>query len=203
MEAAGENAFYRNIIDEPDFPFHQILDASSDIARVVKQKFIGNGHEESELNGALGNVLRLDDAFCIHYNLQQHDTQCAKHTDPSDITVNMCLGCSDDMEGSMVVFFGMQPLLLTGKDCISDGTPAKEESGVDTKLPVEVDDGTAANKIVFAVKQNPGYATIHWGHHLHQTTRLTKGSRTNIVLTYCYKDKSRSKAHSRTCYVTS
>lgn len=35
----------------------------------------------------------------IHY-----DTTVAKHTDPSDITVNLCLNRSEDVIGSKVIY---------------------------------------------------------------------------------------------------
>merc|ERR1711862_234799 len=53
----------------------------------------------------------LDDAFCIQYNMTQDDTTCAKHMDPSDITINMCLEKSNDVIGSEVVFYGTQKLV--------------------------------------------------------------------------------------------
>ena len=58
----GEYAFYRNIRDEPDFPFARILNT---LKPTLKKYFeIRNVEEE----------LRLDDAFCIHYNTDQYDT---------------------------------------------------------------------------------------------------------------------------------
>jgi len=51
-----------------------------------------------------------------------------------------------------------------------------------------------------AVEQLPGYATIHRGDIAHETTELLRGSRTNVILTYFFKDTSRSKAAPRTCY---
>lgn len=156
----GEYAFYRNIMEEPDFPFDAILQ-ESDIGKAIARHFC-----------ALEEI-RLDDAFCIHYNMEQDDTSGAKHTDPSDITVNMCLEKTADMQGSEVLFYGTN------------------------SLNDEVADPTIEN---FLVDQEPGFATIHWGAHPHETMTLRGGRRTNIVLTYCYRDSNKSEAHKRTCY---
>jgi hypothetical protein len=56
------------------------------------------------------------------------------------------------------------------------------------------------NNNIFAVKTHPGYATLHWGYHPHQTLPLLRGERTNIVVTFCYKDKQKSTVSSRACY---
>lgn len=74
FEADSEYAFYRNVLDEPGFPLTKILTEA--IEKAVIQYF-GVSNIES---------LRLDDAFCVHYNSQQLDTTGAKHMDPSDIT---------------------------------------------------------------------------------------------------------------------
>jgi hypothetical protein len=155
----GEYAFYRNIMEETDFPFNAIL--QSDIGKAIARHFCPC--EE----------IRLDDAFCIHYNMEQDDTAGAKHTDPSDITVNMCLEKTADTQGSEVLFYGTHS--LNGED--ADPTIEK-----------------------FLVEQEPGFATIHWGAHPHETMALRSGSRTNIVFTYCYRDSNQSQAHKRTCY---
>merc|ERR1712071_685883 len=73
-EGDNEYAFYRNILDDPDFPFGDILDSS--IGDAIKKYF---GENVKDLH----KDLRLDDAFCIHYNMSQKDTTCAKHRDPS------------------------------------------------------------------------------------------------------------------------
>ena len=124
--------------------------------------------------------IRLDDAFVVHYNTSQRDTTCAKHIDPSDITVNICLEKSSDCQGSQVVFYGSQKLR------------GVEEGDDDTTTDEKED--------VFAVEQEQGYATIHYGHHPHRTLDLLQGHRTNVVLTYCYKDERRSDVKSRLCY---
>jgi hypothetical protein len=157
----GEYAFYRNIMDEPDFPFDAILD--SDVGRAIESHFVPLAE------------IRLDDAFCVHYNMDQDDTSGAKHTDPSDITVNMCLEKTAETQGSEVLFYGTKSL-RGGK--IADTTGAK----------------------TFLVEQKTGFATIHWGAHPHETLALTSGKRTNIVATYCYRDPKKSQAHKRTCY---
>lgn len=161
LEGDGEYAFYRNIMEEHDFPFDQILDSA--IGSCIRRHF-GITSPKTEL--------RLDDAFCVHYNMDQSDTTGAKHMDPSDITVNMCLEKSVDARGSHVLFHGAQRLV--------GGT----ESGIES----------------FLVTQKAGTATVHWGHHPHETTALEAGVRTNIILTYCYTDTSRSDVAKRSCY---
>ena len=165
-EADSAYAFYKNILDDPDFPFDAIL--KSEIGKSIVRHF---GIEKL-------NEIRLDDAFCVHYNMSQDDTSGAKHTDPSDITVNMCLEKSEDVQGSQVLFYGTQRL-----------------GGVENFA-----EKAASDDFKFLVEQIPGYATIHWGHHPHETVRLMKGRRTNIVLTYCFSDASRSDVTMRTCY---
>lgn len=157
----GEYAFYRNMMDEPDFPFGAILD--SDIGKAIERHF-------SPLK-----EIRLDDAFCVHYNMDQDDTSGAKHTDPSDITVNMCLEKTSETQGSQVLFYGAKSL-RGGKNA---DTPVVEK---------------------FLVEQKAGFATIHWGAHPHETLALTSGKRTNIVVTYCYRDPKKSQSHKKTCY---
>jgi hypothetical protein len=162
FEGDSHYAFYRNIQDEPDFPFSVIL---NHVAGALQNYFDVNSLEE----------LRMDDAFCVHYNTSQKDSSGAKHTDPSDITINMCLETSDDIEGSQVKFYGTKNL---------------------HDLPPLKDDSASA----FLVKQRPGYATIHWGDHPHETLPIKRGRRTNIIMTLMFKDKSRSQAANRTCY---
>ena len=176
----GEYAFYRNIMDETEFPFDRLLDSSqSQVAAIIQKHFLAeDGNRES--NGA-SDILRIDDAFCINYNMSQDDTRCAKHTDPSDITLNMCLECLDEIEGSQVLFYGTQELYNVARG--SEGKVGDES-------------------FLFLVRPVPGYATVHWGHHPHQTVPLKRGERTNIVVTFCYKDKSKSTALLRTCYAT-
>jgi hypothetical protein len=157
-----EEPFYRNILDEPQFPFTNLLD-EVEIAHVLETYF----DDPKEF--------RLDDAFCVHYNEKQYSTSGAKHTDPSDVTINLCLVKASDTEGSHVAFYGAQP--LKGGQQSNSNDPTK-----------------------VLVLQEPGYATIHWGKHPHETTSLLRGSRTNIILTYCYKDASKSDVGSRTCY---
>lgn len=167
----GEFAFYRNIMEESNFPFHVILQEGSDIGKALLRYFGLNSLHK----------IYLDDAFCVHYNEDQYDTSGARHTDPSDITVNMCLEKMDDTQGSQVLFHGTKPLI-------------KHEQGHDAYTAADVDK--------FLVDQEPGFATIHWGAHPHETTPLKQGKRTNIILTYCYRDASKSEAHKRACYFT-
>lgn len=79
-----------------------------------------------------------------------------------------------------MVFYGCQKLRNITEDGNDHATDEMDES--------------------FAVEQEQGYATIHYGHHPHRTLDLIKGHRTNVVLTYCYKDERRSDVKSRLCY---
>lgn len=171
----GEYAFYRNIMEEPEFPFDLILDASFEIGRAILQHFPVSFLDE----------LQLDDAFCVHYNTEQDDTTGAKHMDPSDVTVNLCLEKTKDTVGSHVLFYGTKQLLGVER---GQKVGHYEDSGK-TILPQR-----------FYVSQEPGTATIHFGDHPHETIALKRGKRTNIVLTYCYKDPTRSGAQMRSCY---
>jgi len=161
-EGDGEYAFYRNILEESEFPFTTILESS--IGEALVKYFPINDLKE----------LRLDDAFCVHYNMTQDDNSGARHLDPSDMTVNMCLEKTSNVEASHVLFYGSQA--LEGVEHVPREDP-------------------------FIVEQVPGFATIHWGHHPHETMAMTRGGRrTNIVLTYCYVDSSRSDVALRSCY---
>jgi hypothetical protein len=171
-EGDGEYAFYRNILEEPDFPFEALLHRTAIGSTILEYFGIQNLSE-----------IRLDDAFCVHYNMEQNDTSGAKHVDPSDITVNLCIDKSDDCQGSQVLFYGTKPLHVFGQHIETDRSTST------TKSPSK-----------FLVNQEMGYATVHWGEHPHETTVLQAGFRTNIVLTYCYTDTSRSDVKKRSCY---
>lgn len=132
-------------------------------------------------------MLRLDDAFCVHYNTTQQDTSGAKHMDPSDVTINICLATSPDMQGSVVRFFGTQSVRQRRPAVVINATPTTTTAAVTS----------------FCVRQKPGYATLHWGHHPHETTPLLAGDRTNIILTFCVYDPSNpssTQATQRSCY---
>lgn len=178
-EGDGEYAFYRNILEEPDFPFDSVL-----------QGAIGEALLKYFNVSSLAEEIKLDDAFCIHYNMDQKDTRGAKHMDPSDITVNLCLEKSDDCHGSQVLFYGTK--VLQGVMGVSSHDDDDDDDNADGK---DVD-----GKFRFLVNQEPGYATLHWGNHPHETTALQQGTRTNIVLTYCYTDASKSDVATRACY---
>ncbi len=128
--------------------------------------------------------LRIDDGFAIHYNESHWNTKVAKHMDPSDITVNLCLERSDDLEGSQVMFFGRQSIRCAAQ-------PGD---------PEYFDEAERAASSNFLVTPMTGWATIHWGHHPHLVTSLSKGQRTNVVMTYVYVDKARSQAYKRDCF---
>ena len=234
FEGDGEYSFYRNIMDEPDFPFDmllfeevkqkkqlqqqqespssssKVLQELSDIGKAMIRYFpiITQRQQEHKdqqnLVKYLSEELQLDDAFCVHYNMDQEDTTGKKHIDPSDITINMCLQKSDETEGSYVLFYGMKKLLNVVDDV--DNDKEKEEEEVQNNIDDDADndnDSDKKNRIHdnrFYVSQKPGYATIHFGDHTHETTALHHGSRTNIILTYVYTDPNRSDVATRTCY---
>ena len=181
FEGDSEFPLYRNIMEEPDFPFDCLLDQDSDIGMAILRHFPIQRLSE----------IRLDDAFCVHYNMDQNDTTGARHTDPSDITVNICLQKSDDTEESHVLFYGTRKLENVALHS-------------DDHLSVALDASAAGDHTMeaekFLVRQEPGYATIHYGDHPHETTALRRGSRTNIVATYWYTDPGRSDVATRTCY---
>lgn len=219
FEGDDEYAFYRNILDEPEFPFDTILFGSgsgnndkvipeadapepnkkgwvSEIGRSVLEYFPilpGNPEQATvKVDGdtadrceILSRELRLDDAFCVHYNMDQDDTSGSKHVDPSDITINICLHKSKDARGSYVLFHGTKHLELLHLD--DDDDESANNNG-------------CAKEDRFLVPQREGYATIHFGDHPHETTPLRRGSRTNIILTYLYTDPTRSDAATRSCY---
>lgn len=172
----GEYAFYRNIMEEPElgFPLDKILALPTLLQQSLQQYFGIIAQEE----------LRLDDAFCVHYNNTQSDTSGAKHMDPSDVTINMCIEKTVDVEGSHVLFHGTKSL------------PGVDNNNETTKKEKEED-------FRFLVPQEEGFATIHYGSHPHETTPLLQGGRrTNIILTYCYVDESKSDVNKRSCYFT-
>jgi len=250
FEGDGEYAFYRNILDEPEFPFDAILLGSgsggedrgkasepesrtqgevSDIGMSALRYFpiLPSEPERTkpgaDIRGILSRELRLDDAFCVHYNMDQDDTSGSKHMDPSDITVNMCLHKSKDAKGSYVLFHGTKNLENLDADNTNRHTDVGfRETGGESECnpaaaPNRTNDGsvdiaiindneapnlapTPAREDRFLVPQLPGYATIHFGDHPHETTPLRQGSRTNIIMTYIYKDPTRSDAATRSCY---
>jgi hypothetical protein len=283
MANEGDNtyAFYRNILEEPDFPFDRILyqslsnesnttttdtttpildhvdsscEPENDSSVMIIPTSIGQAILESfPTIQSLKDDLRLDDAFCIHYNMNQIDTKGAKHVDPSDITINICLEKSSDCQGSYVRFYGTKQLVLNPqyrrphphesnkfnrqrelsdpndevflkerKDSVSSNVDnndpptidqimkttfenEKEYTGQDDDptnnycLPNEKENDSIGVQS-FLVNQEPGYATIHYGNHVHETTQLISGTRTNLILTYCYVDPSKSDVTTRTCY---
>jgi hypothetical protein len=163
----SEYAFYRNIVEEPELEFPLDGALSEEVEEAFWKHF-----------GVQRQEMRLDDAFCVHYNMEQSTTSGSKHMDPSDITVNMCIEKTDDVEGSQVLFHGTKKLESSNSNYIDDSKS-------------------------FMVPQEEGFATIHFGSHPHETLPLIKGGRrTNIILTYCYKDKSRSDVDKRNCYFT-
>ena len=168
----NEYAQYRNIMEHETFPFDDVLRA---ITPCLTAHFVGSVDE-----------LRLDDAFAIHYNEQHFDTTVKKHTDPSDITVNMCISRSEELEGSQVLFFGNEKLV--------GSSDLPSPSSVDSNV---LEDGA---KGCFLVTPQAGWATVHWGKHPHLVTSLKKGQRTNVVMTYCFSDKSKSRSMKSDCF---
>lgn len=111
-----------------------------------------------------------------------------RHTDPSDITVNLCLDRSENLEGSHVLFFGSKDIRGI-VDINNAQTSDPGSSSFET-----------AKKANFRVAAKKGWASIHWGQHPHMVTSLEKGQRTNVVLTYCFVEASRSLAMKSACF---
>jgi len=173
----------------------------------------------------LSQEIRLDDAFCVHYNMDQDDTTGAKHVDPSDITVNMCLQKSKDARGSYVLFHGTKQLqpesasqefqsrtegvetsaddigtVTTNRNTNDNNENNDDDDDNPKKVPFAPTPTPPPREERFLVPQVPGYAIIHFGDHPHETTPLHRGKRTNVVLTYLYTDPTRSDAATRSCY---
>eukprot|EP00536_Pseudo-nitzschia_multiseries_P005430 jgi/Psemu1/65084/estExt_Genemark1.C_1010084 len=263
FEGDGEYPLYRNIMEEPEFPFDAILlgggvsgsgsssnhdqpspteappdpvaavaltrneisspggGGVSEIGRSMLRYFpvvaeaVANDNdndnesssvlsplvredEEEDRRKLLREELRLDNAFCKHYDSNQWDTTGKLHMDPSDITVNMCLHKSEDAEGSYVLFHGTKRL----RNVDVEGATGSGAGGGSNNNDDDEDDspGTtpgAGGDDRFLVSQEPGYATIHFGDHPHETTRLRRGTRTNVIVTYLYTDSGRSDATTR------
>jgi hypothetical protein len=137
--------------------------------------------------------LRLDDAFGVHYNMEQFYTHGDSHYDPSDITINICLDKDISTQGSHVLFHGTKRLHnVVRKDAATTTVAPQPQSPSSPSSPPPVLSS-------FLVEQIPGTATIHYGDHLHETTTLLRGSRTNIILTFWYT-KRPSNVATRTCY---
>jgi hypothetical protein len=115
-----------------------------------------------------------------------------RHTDPSDVTVNLCLERSANLEGSQVLFFGRKPLLRHADG--SDGSGGSDGNAAESAAV-----GAAAAEH-FLVGAESGWATVHWGAHPHLVTALRKGQRTNVVLTYCFKEAGKSTAMKGDCF---
>jgi len=124
-------------------------------------------------------------------------TQVKRHTDPSDVTVNLCLARSDNLEGSQVLFFGRKTLL---------GMENVGNSGDSCGIEVSKDESNVATEVTkeqFLVGAEAGWATVHWGAHPHLVTALGAGQRTNVVLTYCFTEAGKSTAMKGDCFTDS
>lgn len=112
-----DNNNHANDDDIQQFPLNDIIRLVAPTLRQhfgvgeVQQTATTNRHHASSSSSSENNnhrdelpLVRLDDAFGLHYNMQQSDTTGALHTDPSDITINICLHASEDIQGSHVVF---------------------------------------------------------------------------------------------------
>jgi len=79
------------------------------------------------------------------------------HCDKSDLTFNICLQASEDMEGSTVGFYS-------------------DPSGVPTgSVPTEVDR-------VFTYRHSVGHAIMHDGRQWHKTDPITRGTRSSLIV---------------------
>ncbi|GMH85512.1 hypothetical protein TL16_g10254 [Triparma laevis f. inornata] len=93
----NEYAYYKNLMEDRDTPeMKKFIDqVITSCAPLLQEHFVSSTSE-----------IKLDDVFCISYNTSQHDSRCAKHQDPSDITVNICLERTLDLGGSQILFYG-------------------------------------------------------------------------------------------------
>jgi hypothetical protein len=97
----------------------------------------------------------------------------------------MCLAKSPNCRGSHVVFHGTKELLLSSS--------SSSDSIIDDDHDHENEDRDKSS--MFTVEQSPGFATIHWGDHPHETTRMEAGGyRTNIIATFCYRNDDDDKS---------
>jgi len=126
--------------------------------------------------------------------------QVKRHTDPSDVTVNLCLERSDNLEGSQVLFFGRKTLLGLENEGNAGDPCGNEDSKVQS---IAAGTLTEATQEQFLVGAESGWATVHWGAHPHLVTDLRKGQRTNVVLTYCFTEAGRSTAMKGDCFTDS
>uniref|UniRef100_A0A6S8CBM1 Fe2OG dioxygenase domain-containing protein n=1 Tax=Aureoumbra lagunensis TaxID=44058 RepID=A0A6S8CBM1_9STRA len=163
----SEYANYRNVMDDPNFPLAPIVNA---LLPVLALHF-----------NVSGSSLQLDDAFIISYNTQHADTTVRKHTDPSDITVNLCLQ-ADNVQGSSILFYGKKPLSnLTTLPC-----SCSSSCSFDSTLCFDFTSPTKnSDDALFRVIPKQGFAMFHYGSHPHETLPLFSGQRTNCVLTFC------------------
>jgi len=120
--------------------------------------------------------VEVDDCFVIHYSTRHLDTSLKRHIDPSDVTVNLCLRAAD-VEGSAVVFYGRRPLGGPRPPCSVGGGDCACRRPDDGRLP-------------FCVQPRPGFAMVHYGDQPHETLALTRGERTNCVLTFRYAERA-------------
>lgn len=147
----GEYARYRNVMEDAAFPVSEIV-ASLPLAE------------------HFSTSLKLDDAFVIHYDAAEHqDTTVKRHTDPSDVTVNICLD-SNDVVGSKIVFYGSRQLESPAPECLARSTRCECSEG--------------RREDFFSVEPRQGFAMLHYGDHPHETTKLDRGRRTNLVMTF-------------------
>ena len=170
----GEYAFYKNLKEDVEIVDGIVKTITERSRESIERHFVDK----------LEDVV-LDDVFCINYTMEHADSRVQRHKDPSDITVNINLERSEDMEGSQVLFYGTKRLkgVEVGEENV------KVEEGEEN---VKVEEGEEER---FKVDTKLGCVTIHRGDHPHEVTSLEKGERTNIVMTFVYADKSKSSAN--------
>ena len=170
----GEYAFYKNLKEDVEIVDGIVKTITERCREPIERHFVEK----------ITDIV-LDDVFCINYTMEHADSRVQRHKDPSDITVNINLERSKDMEGSQVLFYGTKRLkgVEVGEENV------KVEEGEEN---VKVEEGEEER---FKVDTKLGCVTIHRGDHPHEVTSLEKGERTNIVMTFVYADKSKSSAN--------
>lgn len=154
-DLSGEraNTLHRSPVDvrRVGFPVEGILQESNGLIR--------------EHFGMSSGDLEVHACFAVLYSPEAN--QILKlHRDDSDVTLNICLERSDDLEGTEVVFHGTEGL----KHPKLNHTP--------TFMPYD--------KAKTLVNVPKGWVAIHRGCHAHETTPLRQGHRLSVICWFKY-----------------
>jgi hypothetical protein len=113
-------------------------------------------------------------AFVVHYDSSMSPdlgrNRQRIHEDCSDVTLNICLHASQDMQGGELCF-ASQPSLMPSV-----------LAAVRTALGEQEADLVPHPDMFATLPVGTGTSLLHRGRHVHATAPLTAGSRTNLVL---------------------